>query len=395
MWLLFSTFTNTCLGENLPCNHPGGYYRNPSDCSRFFQCRQWEALEQHCPGILKFDAALSVCDWPEYVDCTYNVPCIYNDDDKVENEKVRRQRESTCMFPTFLAEQVEPGLESNPTNVKVVESILTQEMFKDFFPSAHEVYSYQNFLKAFAPFPSVCKTSTTCKRELATMFAHFAQETDNLKLTENFSDESCQDASTLGNAFPCSKGQVYYGRGAMNIKGNIHYGAFSQALYRNVSKLLDDPGLVSRSWLAFASGIWIFSTPEPPQPSMLDMVTERWQPNSHDDELNIKQGFGATTLTLVRPDEDCQDKAPSTLASADRKKHYKRFARKLNLNIDLEVLDCKKMGKFTNQGAADNAIYWNPLKNCDLHHENLGYSALVDGDYERCSENQNPCEWCD
>ena len=41
-------------------------------------------------------------------------------------------------------------------------------------------YTYDNFLKAVAKFPSVCSLKTdlsNCRTLLATMFAHFAQET--------------------------------------------------------------------------------------------------------------------------------------------------------------------------------------------------------------------------
>ena len=45
-------------------------------------------------------------------------------------------------------------------------------------------YTYSNFLKAIGKFPAVCGTYTDgrdsdaiCRKSLATMFAHFAQET--------------------------------------------------------------------------------------------------------------------------------------------------------------------------------------------------------------------------
>lgn len=51
-------------------------------------------------------------------------------------------------------------------------------------PLRAQAYTYSNFLKAVGKFPALCKTyndgrdsDAICRKELATMFAHFAQET--------------------------------------------------------------------------------------------------------------------------------------------------------------------------------------------------------------------------
>lgn len=40
-----------------------------SDCSKFYKCDWSEAILQDCPEGLLFNAILSVCDWPDNVDC--------------------------------------------------------------------------------------------------------------------------------------------------------------------------------------------------------------------------------------------------------------------------------------------------------------------------------------
>lgn len=81
-------------------------------------------------------------------------------------------------------EQIEPGRAANPANVKRVESILKEADWDYLFPMRAPEYTYSNFLKAIGKFPAVCGTYTDgrdsdaiCRKTLATMFAHFAQET--------------------------------------------------------------------------------------------------------------------------------------------------------------------------------------------------------------------------
>ena len=62
--------------------------------------------------------------------------------------------------------------------------------------------------------------------------------------------------------------------------------------------LLENPELVATSWLNFASSMWFFVTPQPPKPSMLQVIDGTWKPNEADSEANIKPGFGATTLII-------------------------------------------------------------------------------------------------
>ena len=97
-------------------------------------------------------------------------------------------------------EAVVPGRASNPSNVKLVELILSEKLFRSLFPRAHSSYTYTNLLKAVAKFPAVCVGEQVCRcfllcmwlrmkttiivnslrRILANMFGHFQQETAGL-----------------------------------------------------------------------------------------------------------------------------------------------------------------------------------------------------------------------
>ena len=81
-------------------------------------------------------------------------------------------------------EKIAPGRAANPDNVKRVEKNLSKDQWEYIFPLRAPEYSYENFLKAIGKFPAVCGTYTDgrdsdaiCRKALATMFAHFAQET--------------------------------------------------------------------------------------------------------------------------------------------------------------------------------------------------------------------------
>ena len=130
------------------------------------------------------------------------------------SEDVRSQRQTTCMFNHVVAESVEPGRKKNPLNVKIVEEILTEEIFNKAFPNARTAYTYTNFLKALAPFTSICKTELHCKQELATMFAHFQQDTNNIEMG-NKGLRYCKTWLHWSvNNYPCIPNKKYYGRGS-------------------------------------------------------------------------------------------------------------------------------------------------------------------------------------
>jgi hypothetical protein len=67
-------------------------------------------------------------------------------------------------------------------NVKLVESVFTEDDFNRLFPLYNTIYTYQGFLQAVGKFPKFCGESNlkdyseeqACKKELSTLFAHAA-----------------------------------------------------------------------------------------------------------------------------------------------------------------------------------------------------------------------------
>ncbi|MCE7576215.1 hypothetical protein LZS94_01770 [Aliivibrio fischeri] len=81
-------------------------------------------------------------------------------------------------------ERIIPGAESNPENVKRIEQIVSESTWNFLFPKRAPEYTYRHFLQATGKFPAFCGTyedgrdsDAICKKSLATMFAHFTQET--------------------------------------------------------------------------------------------------------------------------------------------------------------------------------------------------------------------------
>ncbi len=328
-----------------------------------------------------------------------------------------------------LVEQIEPGKATNPDNVKRVESILKESDWEYLFPLRAKEYSYSNLLKAVGKFPALCDTYTDgrdslaiCRKELATMFAHFAQETGG---HESWRPEAewrqalvyvremgwsegqkggyngeCNPDVWQGQTWPCGKDKdgdflSYFGRGAKQLSYNYNYGPFSEAMFGDVRTLLDKPELVADTWLNLASAIFFFAYPQPPKPSMLQVIDGTWQPNDHDKANGLVPGFGVTTQ-IINGGVECG--GPTEIAqSENRIKYYKEFANYLKVPVpENEVLGCANMKQFDEGGAGALIIYWEKdwgwsadtpdgkTYACQLVGYQTPFSAFKEGDYTKC-----------
>lgn len=62
---------------------------------------------------------------------------------------------------------------------------------------------------------------------------------------------------------------------------------------------LKNPDLVAQdAYTAFAAGFWFYMNPQSPKPSMHDIVTGLFTPNSVDTASGIKGGFGSTIQVI-------------------------------------------------------------------------------------------------
>ncbi|ENY3727331.1 glycoside hydrolase family 19 protein [Enterobacter kobei] len=326
-------------------------------------------------------------------------------------------------------ELIEPGRAANPENVKRVEGIVKASDWEYLFPLRAQAYTYSNFLKAVGKFPALCKTyndgrdsDAICRKELATMFAHFAQETGG---HESWRPEAewrqalvhvremgwsegqkggyngeCNPDVWQGQTWPCGKDKdgdflSYFGCGAKQLSYNYNYGPFSEAMYGDVRTLLDKPELVADTWLNLASAIFFFAYPQPPKPSMLQVIDGTWQPNDHDKANGLVPGFGVTTQ-IINGGVECG--GPTEIAqSENRIKYYKEFANYLKVPVPAnEVLGCANMKQFDEGGAGALKIYWEQdwgwsadtpsgeTYSCQLVGYQTPFSAFKEGDYSKC-----------
>lgn len=283
-------------------------------------------------------------------------------------------------------ENIIPKRKENPLNVRNVENILSEEKFKELFPKANPAYTYTNFLKALGKFPSVCSNPEFCPKTLATIFAHFEQETAGLFYIEEIAKSSyCATWSAwVSAAYPCSPGKQYYGRGAKQLSWNYNYGAFSVAMFGDTETLLDNPDLVASTWLNFASAFWFFVTPQPPKPSIQAVVEGAWRPNKADTAAGRVPGFGATTM-IINGGLECG--SGDDPRSANRQRHYRRYCELFGVELGPEErLDCAGMGQFDSRGSSNPAIYWAPEQNCKLVTWQTAFTALVEGQRAECEK---------
>ncbi|KQW94013.1 chitinase [Massilia sp. Root418] len=320
-------------------------------------------------------------------------------------------------------EAVTPGAAANPANVRRVERLLPSAKWDFYFGMREPSYTYRRFLQAVAKFPAVCDDYTDgrnadsiCRHTLATMFAHFAQETGDHNASvplpqwrqglKYLREIGCDDngsscgyntecADPVFNAvWTCGKNadgsyKKYFGRGAKQLSYNYNYGPFSQVMYGgDQSVLLKEPDLVASTWLNLASATFFFVYPQPPKPSMLHVIDGTWVPNAADAAAGAGNNF-ATTIMIINAECGTGTEKP---AAQNRIDYYRQFAADLGWNTAGEQLSCATMQRFGPSSSAAYSIYWEKNWNsggdyqCQLVSYQTPYSALIAGNYARCVE---------
>ncbi len=327
---------------------------------------------------------------------------------------------------------VAPGLASNPENVKRVEKLLPASQWEFLFPLRDKSYTYTGLLQAIAKFSGVCMTYTDgrdsdaiCRKTLATMFAHFTQETGAHDpnsptpqwrqalyfVRESGCSEStygcpynneCNPTTWQGQTWPCGKDaqgrfKQYFGRGAKQLSYNYNYGPFSDAMFGDVKVLLNNPEQVADTWLNLASAVFFYVYPASPKPSMLHVVDGTWKPNAVDTAAGIKPGFGATT-NIINGGIEC-GQGYEKPQSVNRIAYYREHAAALGVPVpSTEELGCANQKSFAVGGAGALDIYWDQDWSyhaempegkafaCKLVGYQTAYFSLKAGDYQRCVE---------
>lgn len=332
-----------------------------------------------------------------------------------------------------VVDAVMPGNANNPENVKRVERLVPASQWDYLFPLRNPAYTYTGLLRAIAKFSGVCSTyadgrnaDAVCRKTLATMFAHFTQETGahdrnnaipewrqalyfvrEAGCTESGQgcpyNAECDPNTWQGQAWPCGKDaqgrfKQYFGRGAKQLSYNYNYGPFSDAMFGDVRVLLNAPERVADTWLNLASALFFYAYPAAPKPSMLHVVDGTWQPNAKDLSLGIKPGFGATT-NVINGGIECGQGGAEKPQSANRIAYYRQHAAALGVPIPAdEELGCANQKRFEVGGAGALDIYWDQdwayypdlpegkSFACKLVGYQTAHSALKSGDYRRCVE---------
>jgi chitodextrinase len=339
------------------------------------------------------------------------------------NDFFRKVKASVRTLGNAAVDAVAPGVAANPANVKRVERLLSSARWDYYFGIREASYTYGRFLQAVAKFPALCGDYTDgrdadaiCRHSLATMFAHFAQETGDhnaslplpqwrqgLKyLREMGCDETgtncgynaeCTDPD-FNTVWTCGKNadgsyKKYFGRGAKQLSYNYNYGPFSQVMYNgDQSVLLKNPDLVASTWLNLASATFFFVYPQPPKPSMLHVLDGTWVPNAADQAAGAGNNF-ATTIMIINAECGTGAEKP---AAQNRIDYYRQFAADLGWNVGSEQLSCATMQRFNASSSAAYSIYWEKNWNsggeyqCQLVSYQTPYSALIAGNYARCVE---------
>ncbi|WP_394391864.1 glycoside hydrolase family 19 protein [Shewanella woodyi] len=343
---------------------------------------------------------------------------------------MRAVKSSIATRDNAIVDAIIPLSPNNPDNVKRLESVLSETQFEFLFPVRAAEYTYQGLLQAAAKFPALCGSyidnrdaDAICRKSLATMFAHFAQETgahDKWMTEPQWRqglywvrevgwDETkrggynmeCSPDTWQGQVWPCGtfadgSYKSYFGRGAKQLSYNYNYGPFSDAMFGDVSTLLNNPEMVADTWLNLASAVFFFTYPQPPKPSMLHVIDGTWQPNARDTQNGLSAGFGATTH-IINGGIECGSGSEKP-QSLNRIEYYQAHAQYLGVPVEAnEVLGCKDMKPFDNQGAGAMLIYWeqdwsyiagNPNGGksyaCKLVGYQTRYSAFKPGDYKGC-----------
>ncbi|WP_428772253.1 chitinase [Vibrio sp.] len=368
---------------------------------------------------------------------------------RAELQVMEQQKTADPMYQTWaqalatrsnsVVEAIEPGLATNPDNVRRVERIFPQAEWDFLTQMAAPEYSYTRFLRAIGKFPAFCGDYTDgrdadaiCKKSIVTAFAHFSQETGGHISKDNVSDNplaleewqqalvhvremgwsegqvgyttGCGQNDWQNRRWPCAAGQGYFGRGAKQLSYHFNYGAFSEAMFDgDASVLLDNPGRVADSWLNLASAIWFFLTPQAPKPAMLHVIDRTWVPSLRETDAGIGYGFG-TTINVINGGIECGEQNKDKGQPVNRIRYWQGLSDHYQIPKPADEVDtCWQQTPYgsLNLNGATDVLYTNWDGNwkyyadrpggysfeCELVGFQTAYSALVAGDYEKCVSN--------
>lgn len=309
------------------------------------------------------------------------------------NPFLKRVVNSASILPGPLT--ISDDIQNEPENVKLFASIVTSDIFDEIFPARNIIYTYIDLLIAVKRYPFFCGETgminkdtpatmidilkrESCILEIATLFAHFIQETSerNSRSTLSLWKQGLFHVTEMGcpgdgkcwgyysyNAehYPAPADKQFYGRGPFQISWNYNYGFCSKILLGNKYYFLEDPDLVynDKQYL-FQTAMFFYMTPQPPKPSMHESAANLWNANQADRDSKNVQGFGAT-INIINGALECgiNHSSTSMIQAQYRIQYYEALLKhlKLNRNPD-ESYHCQNSQPFPSDGNANYCIYW-------------------------------------
>ncbi|EGT47131.1 hypothetical protein CAEBREN_24989 [Caenorhabditis brenneri] len=186
----------------------------------------------------------------------------------------------------------------------------------------------------------------------------------------------CKDDPILNFWYPCNsdfeshsdqdyhKG-CYFGRGALQLSWNYNYGLFQQFLLTKGIKvdLIENPNLVITKMdppLAMMASLWFYMTPQPPKPSMHQIVTGDWKPSSKNRRAGYQGAiFGPTSLIINNECGGEDPDEPGGPGESRRIKAFKWFCKYFKVPVGSErTLSCK--GMLDGFDAVQHMYSWHP-----------------------------------
>uniref|UniRef100_A0A914HHI5 Glycoside hydrolase family 19 catalytic domain-containing protein n=1 Tax=Globodera rostochiensis TaxID=31243 RepID=A0A914HHI5_GLORO len=174
--------------------------------------------------------------------------------------------------------------------------------------------------------------------------------------------------------FPCANGtsgdgqffnSCYFGRGAIQISYNYNYAQFQKWLHNhNISvDLLNEPNLVLTKTdppLALLASLWFYMTPQPPKPSMHDIIIGQWEAGPTNRAAGFSGPiFGPTSLVI---NNECSGEDPVTPGGGGENRRIRAFkwlCKYLEVSAGNQTtLTCKKMPRHFDQ--IPHNVSWQP-----------------------------------
>jgi hypothetical protein len=219
----------------------------------------------------------------------------------------------------------DPGVDLNdlsaaPENVRTAASILTLERWNSMirpdvvgtgggngpapsgFATGEE--SLTTFLNIVGRFPYLCGEKGTfktvedaCQREMASIFAHAAQETGGTSPRWESILTYTREQNCYPNECPSyNKGAVadydapadagFFGRGMKQLSYPYNYFSFSADWFGDPNRLIQRPDEVAqRADTILGSAVWFYMSPQPPKPSMHSVMVGTYTPRGPANEI--------------------------------------------------------------------------------------------------------------